>query len=531
MSEEMNKHWHIALLIAISIALASIPMTIIGSGQPDPGLYLEFKLFKPVEDKYVEETNILRTLGNVTLCIYMDIVAPEHAVPLASGCYNGIPLIHVPYEVIKPYIEKWFSTLRDWSIPVRIIQKHEIGLIIRAFVVNNTSGEVIYNIHDSIPLTLGDFIEAKAIYYALAARSGVYQVARGKTIIETGRLKYYVNIASDKPTPTPTTVEYELKFRVTPENMTSYLPSNYFKNVNGVLYVKTPVMIIYNQYPFSGYVMGSIIIAKQDAKVELRLGFNTAAPIESKVRNGEIPSLTLNVGGTTFGGQTYYFGEIIGVPPEEVGWIFIWGRPILDYYRVWHCYQGGEFCYYGEEMRTYISSVYIVGNTIQGGWEGGWPHSYIMNSFFNGTNLTQLFIPDTPLSDEDLDVNESITIEQITQYCDSCGGGFEIGVPVGSMGAIALCSAFGYGLATSACIALTAVTGAFQVSLGFEGASIRISGVLENKGRYNGIGYNIYENVTMAISRYQYYEPPPWWCPWCSGCYYNVPAGIYFRTD
>jgi len=508
MSEEMNKHWHIALLIAISIALASIPMTIIGSGQPDPGLYLEFKLFKPVEDKYVEETNILRTLGNVTLCIYMDIVAPEHAVPLASGCYNGIPLIHVPYEVIKPYIEKWFSTLRDWSIPVRIIQKHEIGLIIRAFVVNNTSGEVIYNIHDSIPLTLGDFIEAKAIYYALAARSGVYQVARGKTIIETGRLKYYVNIASDKPTPTPTTVEYELKFRVTPENMTSYLPSNYFKNVNGVLYVKTPVMIIYNQYPFSGYVMGSIIIAKQDAKVELRLGFNTAAPIESKVRNGEIPSLTLNVGGTTFGGQTYYFGEIIGVPPEEVGWIFIWGRPILDYYRVWHCYQGGEFCYYGEEMRTYISSVYIVGNTIQGGWEGGWPHSYIMNSFFNGTNLTQLFIPDTPLSDEDLDVNESITIEQITQYCDSCGGGFEIGVPVGSMGAIALCSAFGYGLATSACIALTAVTGAFQVSLGFEGASIRISGVLENKGRYNGIGYNIYENVTMAISRYQYYEPP-----------------------
>jgi hypothetical protein len=176
MSEKMNKHWHIALLIAISIALASVPMTIVGSGQPDPGLYLEFKLFKPVEDKYVEETNILRTMGNVTLCIYMDIVAPEHAVPLASGCYNGIPLIHVPYEVIKPYIEKWFSTLRDWSIPARIIQKHEIGLIIRAFIVNNTSGEVIYNIHDSIPLTLGDFIEAKAIYYALAARRGLFRI-------------------------------------------------------------------------------------------------------------------------------------------------------------------------------------------------------------------------------------------------------------------------------------------------------------------------------------------------------------------
>jgi hypothetical protein len=528
MSEKMNKHWHIALLIAIFIALASIPMTIVWSGQLDPGVYLEFKLFKPVEDKYVEETNILRTMGNVTLCMYIDIVAPEHAVPLASGCYNGIPLIHVPYEVIKPYIEKWFSTLRDWSIPTRVIQKHEIGLIIRAFIVNNTNGEVIYNIHDSIPLTLGDFIEAKAIYYTLAARRRVYQVAHGKTIIETGRLKYYVNIASDKPTPTPTSIEYFLKFIVTPENMTSYLPSNYFKNVNGVLYVKTPVMIIYNQYPYSGHIMGSINIAGQ----KLRFGFNAAAPIESKVRNGEIPSLTLNSGGITFKGQNYYFGKIMDVPPEEVRWIYIWSRPILEYYEVWHCYQGGEICYYeGEEIRTYISSVYIVGSTIQGGWEGGWPHSYIMNSFFNGTNLTQLFIPDTPLSDGDLDVNESITIEQITQYCDSCGGGFEIGVPVGSMGAIALCSAFGYEPATPACIALATVAGAFQASLGFEGASIYISGGLENKGRYNGIGYNIYENVTMAISRYQYYQPPPWWCPWCSGCYYNVPAGIYFRTD
>jgi hypothetical protein len=315
----MNKQWLIALLIAISIALASIPMTIIGSGQPDPGLYLEFKLFKPVEDKYVEETNILRTLGNVTLCIYMDIVAPEHAVPLTSGCYNGIPLIHIPYGVIKPYIEKWFSTLRDWSIPVGIIQKHEIGLMIRAFVVNNTSGEVVYNIHDSIPLTLGDFIEAKAVYYALAARRGVYQVAHGKTIIETGRLKYYVNIASDKPTLTSTTVEYELKFRVTPEDMTSYLPSNYFKKVNGVLYVKTPVMIIYNQYPYSGYVIGSITIAG----VDLRLGFNTAAPIESKVRNGETPSLTLNLGGITFGGQTYYFHYSVGLSPDEVRWIYM----------------------------------------------------------------------------------------------------------------------------------------------------------------------------------------------------------------
>lgn len=32
MSEKMNKHWHIALLIAIFIALASIPMTIVWSG-------------------------------------------------------------------------------------------------------------------------------------------------------------------------------------------------------------------------------------------------------------------------------------------------------------------------------------------------------------------------------------------------------------------------------------------------------------------------------------------------------------------
>jgi len=175
----------------------------------EPGIYLEFRLFRPVEDKYVEETSILKTMSNVVLCIYIDIVAPEHAVRVADGCYRGVPLIYVPYELVKPYIEKWVSLLTSWQVPTEVIYKHEIGLIIRAFIINDTDGRILYDVHDSIPLTLGDFMKPQAIHYVVAIRQGVYQVVYEKTIMKAGRPSDYVNIALNEHK-LPLSREYEL---------------------------------------------------------------------------------------------------------------------------------------------------------------------------------------------------------------------------------------------------------------------------------------------------------------------------------
>jgi len=100
--------------------------------------------------------------------------------------------------------------------------------------------------------------------------------------------------------------------------MTQFLQSEYFKDVNDILYMKVPVLIIYNEGRVSGLVVGSINIGLQNRNLELRLTINPLSKILDDVMNGTISSLTLNMGGVTFGGQNYFFGYSIPVPPNEV---------------------------------------------------------------------------------------------------------------------------------------------------------------------------------------------------------------------
>ncbi|MFN7106439.1 MAG: hypothetical protein ACK4M3_07660, partial [Pyrobaculum sp.] len=67
----------------------------------------------------------------------------------------------------------------------------------------------------------------------------------------------------------------------------------------------------------------------------------------------------------------------------------------------------------------------------------------------------------------------------------------------------------------------------FAVSFSIEGSHIQVDGSLYN----DGVPVVKSEVVYMAVSRYSYRVDPPWWCPWCSPCYYKVPVGIYFVTD
>ena len=71
----------------------------------------------------------------------------------------------------------------------------------------------------------------------------------------------------------------------------------------------------------------------------------------------------------------------------------------------------------------------------------------------------------------------------------------------------------------------------FAITISAEGPSVYISGGAENEGDdpdYPG-DYDVYEVVYVRISNYKYRVDPPWWCPLCGPCYYDVPAGIYFE--
>lgn len=526
-------------LALVMLVLIPPAMVIVWSLRPEPGLYLEFRLYKSLGEGYVEETDVLRSLRNTTSCILMDIVMPEHAEPLVAGCYKGVPIIRIPYSVIEPYIKEWRTLLSSWGVPAENVLNHEVGLLTRLLVFNSTSNEILYYVLDSIPITLGDFDASHAVHYVIYARRGVQQVSYEKEVISfsaPNKLSPYEDLTTRAVVRASgwscSCGEFycyceELVVRSTPDDMTQYLPSNYFTVVNGTRFMKTPILLIYNQYGSSGYVTASINIESLDAEVGARLTFSTGE-ITSKIAYGLLPSASFSLGSRTWGGKKYYYTRNLAVAPEEVRWAYIWARPIYEIYKTYYCYLS-DCEYLGDVARAYISNVWVVGQYIQGGKESGWPDNAIMNSFFSGTNMTWVVIPDTPLNDGGLQPGESIALQSIVKYCDSCGDGFEVGIPAGAMLGLFVCSALGFGVGTPACEALLTFAGAFEISLELVPAEIRISGSLENEGSYNGIGYNITEYVFMAISKYKYKVPPPWWCPWCTPCEYKVPAGIYFR--
>ncbi|MFN3268915.1 MAG: hypothetical protein ACK416_06630, partial [Zestosphaera sp.] len=230
---------------------------------------------------------------------------------------------------------------------------------------------------------------------------------------------------------------------------------------------------------------------------------------------------------------TYLFTKSLLLEPLKSGWLWMWARPVYRIYKVYEVisFPCSTVNYIGDDVENVIGDVLTSGLTIVGDREWELPHSELMKMFFNGTEMKKLVIPDTSLADGDLDPGESVALEHIFKYFDKCPHDFEIGIPAGSIAALVMCGALGLPTGGSACLAAIAFASAFQLSLSAEGSSIYVTGGIDNYGDYPGISgdYNVPEIVYVAVSKYQYKVDPPWWCFWCSPCYFNVPAGIYFK--
>ncbi len=492
------------LILLVMLAASVIPILVI-STWTQPGLYLEFRAGGEVSD--------------ASLCVYLDITMPEHAERLAEGCFESVPVVFIPYEKMRPYIQRWWSTLSSQGVSANNIMRHEIGLLLRAFIVNTTTGELVYDIHDSIPLSISDFTSPKIVHYVISPRRDAYQVMYEK---KTGLLSIKGAVEPVEALNTGIQrVEYIVKYRVVPENMTVLLPSDYFTSRNNVLYMKVPVLIVYNEGSVSGIISSSISTLRSDAGLRFDLVFTTGS-LTDQIRNGIIPAVNLYKGGSTWGGGVYFFGINYYTSPGSVKWAYIWGRPVFEIANKYYCYRGEECLLLGEEARAYISDVMLNGSYIQGGSQDGWPHSVIMDSFFNGTSLQRLILSGGALSNGYLDVNETLVLFEVTSFYDVCGSDFEIGLPVGSVLAMGACYAIGLGVGTPACQVARAFAGAFMVPMRYDGGFVFISGTLANYGRIGDVGSDKPEAIYVAISRYTYKQ---------SSCSYNVPAGLYFKCS
>ena len=205
-------------------------------------------------------------------------------------------------------------------------------------MINVTSGEVLYDIVDSIPVTLGDLMKPQTIQYTLSARKNVYQLSYVKKVTNTVPVSVATSFESSYEKTTRTNFEYcapisegielcyDLIAEVKPETLQPYLPSSYFRQENNCLYVKTPVLIAENTASYSGVVGASIVIG-QGLVTETKLAF-AIGNIISSIRNGVYPSVDFQLGGRTWGGTNYFFVNALLLGPQQSAWAYIWARPI-----------------------------------------------------------------------------------------------------------------------------------------------------------------------------------------------------------
>ncbi|MEM1873000.1 MAG: hypothetical protein QXS85_05390 [Acidilobaceae archaeon] len=129
------------------------------------GVYLVFEFYSGPAG--VNETPELDRRSDVVTCVSVEIIAPADIVPLGSGCYRGVPAVHIPYSVVKRFVDLRVQLLRERGTPEELIDNTEFGMIVRVLVVNETTREVIRNILDSVPLRIGDFKEPRIVVYNL----------------------------------------------------------------------------------------------------------------------------------------------------------------------------------------------------------------------------------------------------------------------------------------------------------------------------------------------------------------------------
>lgn len=525
--KKMKLKTSIILLLLIVLSIASLSVFILSYRALGvaPGIYLEFEFLRNVGESYVNVAPELSKSKDIHTCVYAEVILPKPPdfSLLGSGCYEGIPVIYISYDKVREVVDQWVLQLRSQGTPDKVVDEHVFGLILRTYVINVTNKEILYAILDSVPLRIGDFRSPQIVKYVVRNLEGWNQALIEKFVgasssSQVESLDYEASYGYVKRT---------LVAEIRPENLTGELPSDYFRDVGGILYLKTPLLILENVLPLSGVITGSIQLYRSDASIVVRLSFSTG-DILNKLRNSTYPTTNFQLGGTTWGGSRYYYAAANYVLPNQTKWAYMWARPLQRYWRVEVCYY--DVCFYiRDEVETIITDILTSGLWIPGGWENGLPHDTIMNNLYLGTNITQPIIPNTTLADGYLSVDESITFRYVFQYFDACGGDFEVGLPVGAFLATATCTALEIPSGGTACVVATAFASAFQVSIGFEGVQIFADGGLQNLGNEDGAGYNVVESIYVRISKYRYQTPPSWWCPWCSPCTYNVPAGIHFR--
>jgi hypothetical protein len=502
----------VAAIASASYALVSLGLIGVPS-YPQIVINLEFLKKDPSTGKFVDASGILNS-KDVMVELQINAIAPptesDDIITLHSGVYAGKGPIVISTPLFQNLSREWVSVYKSRSVDPSSAYS---GLIIRAIAFNTTSRQMIFQVYDSISYSPYQVANGNSLFVTIQAENSTAKAlsidtSYSKNVMLSSKAEEKqigIDIAG------PSRIEV-LVAQITPENLTSYLPSDYFMNVNGKLYMKVPVLIFNNSNAYSATMNVYLNISAQSSGVIVTYPtFSTTGNILDSIKNGQLPNVNFYMGSSyIWGGKTYNFQNNYFVPPQQVYWVWMWARPVIGFYKVYDMWQG----YMGDEVQGIVSDVYVSGSDIQGGDTYGAPSQTIMNMLFNGTSLNFVTI---------LAPNEGITLSKLF---NAYGSDFEIGLPIGSLLASAACLAIGAatgGIGGIACEVAVMFTETIGISLSAYGSNVYITGFIQNVGDSPFISndYNTVEGIYVAVSNYTYI---------LNSHQVNPPLGIYIDS-
>jgi len=514
MNWKSRKFLAIASLFTVA-AIASASYAVVALGligvpsYPQIVINLEFLKKDPSTGKLVDASGILSS-KDVMVELQINAIAPptesEDIITLHSGVYAGKGPIVISTPLFQNLSREWILVYKSRSVDPSSAYS---GLIIRAIAFNTTSKQMIFQVYDSISYSPYQVANGNSLFVTIQAENSS---AKALSIDASYSKSVMLSSKAEEKQIGIDSIVDKLVAQITPENLTSYLPSDYFMNVNGKLYMKVPVVILNNSYAYSATMNVYLSISAQSSGVIVTYPtFSTTGNILDSIKNGQLPNVNFYMGSSyIWGGNTYNFQDSPIVSPLEVNWVWMWARPVLSFYKVYNMWQG----YVGDEVQGIVSDVYVSGNNIQGGDTYGAPSQTIMNMLFNGTSLNFVTIL-TPYQGVNL-----------SQLFNAYGSDFEIGLPIGSLLASAACLAIGAatgGIGDIACEVAEMFTETVGVSLSAYGSNVYITGFIQNRGDVPSVSndYNTDEVIYVAVSNYTYI---------LNSHQVNPPLGIYIDS-
>jgi hypothetical protein len=392
-----------------------------------------------------------------------------------------------------------------------VTRDSETAVQLNLWIVNKTSGEVVQRVSYYYTYSPKGILEGEERAYKVKIAVPKKAKGAGQSEIEAN-----IRVANGchgyfywKPV-----------YRITPDTYVQVGgPPEVYDHLlwrDGTLYIRTPLLTIYNVYRSSSPILASIEYGSEKYTwfyVAIGIGFE----VEKKLKNGDVTgglSGKVYLGGKSLDMRVSFTDVVSNVQPGEEAYIWIWARPVYVFYYEYYVDCLGYETYTGrDKVEFFVQDVVKTYNPqlkayyIEGGVRRERLPSFIREWIFNST-LTEYVYTYA------LGPNEAIRLRDFLRaYVDTCQADFEVSIGPVLAAAVRRVAAH--------LVSLSVMIGP-SISWG-ESETVYIGGTIKNEGQY-------YEYLYIRQSKLLYRKDPPWWCFWCSPCYYKIPVSLYIES-